>query len=145
MSSYCIQRDPGQLRNLLSNDYADIASEFTIANRPSKHVVPRLDALLLVLKSCKGHTCIHPWKVLHPDGDVDSLVDSLKPRFDAFYQEQPKVSFSKCELGYIRASEGPLEPKQYTKAEVHAEQEEALKKQGVPVTFRYKGQYGWWT
>jgi hypothetical protein len=139
-----IQSDPGQLRNLLSEDYAHLASSFTIAKRPFKEIVPRLDALVLVLKSCKGETCIHPWKVLHPEGNVHSLVDSLGQRFDAFYHEQPKVSFSKCELGFIKESEGPLEPKQFSKDEIYwEERREALRKQGVPVSFKYQGPLGW--
>lgn len=70
-------------------------------------VISRLDALMMVLKSCKGGTCVEPWKVLHPQGDVASLTDALRARFDAFYDEQVRVSFSRCELGYIVDAEGP--------------------------------------
>jgi N-acetylglucosamine-6-sulfatase len=140
------QSDPGQLRNLLSKDHADAAASFTIADRSLKDIVPRLDALVLTLKSCKGETCIFPWRVLHPDGSVESLIDSLKPRYDAFYHHQPKVSFSKCELGYIKESEGPLEPKQFRADESYAgDAKELLRQQGVPVSFRYQGSLGWWT
>lgn len=76
-------------------------------------VINRLDALMMVLKSCKGGTCIEPWKVLHPHGDVKSLSDALTVQFDAFYKEQVKVSFNRCELGYIIDAEGPQEPYQY--------------------------------
>ncbi|THC89553.1 hypothetical protein EYZ11_010997 [Aspergillus tanneri] len=69
-------------------------------------VIHRLDALLLVLKSCKGETCIKPWDVLHPDGSVRSLQDALDPRFDAFYVAQPKLSFETCLDGYILGNEG---------------------------------------
>lgn len=62
---------------------------------------------MMVLKSCKGGTCVEPWKVLHPQGDVTSLSDALRVRFDAFYEEQVKVSFNRCELGYIIDAEGP--------------------------------------
>lgn len=70
-------------------------------------VVNRLDALMMVLKSCKGGTCVEPWKVLHPQGDVASLSDALRVRFDAFYEEQVKVAFDRCELGYLVDAEGP--------------------------------------
>jgi N-acetylglucosamine-6-sulfatase len=105
-----------------------------------------LDALVVVLKSCKGETCIQPWKVLHPEGDVKSLVDSLKPGFDVFYHEQPKVSFSKCELGYIKESEGPLEPKSYSSDKGSNQDSEDIQKGlGSKESFRYQGQLGWWT
>lgn len=78
-------------------------------------MISRLDALMMVLKSCKGGTCIEPWKVLHPRGDVHSLSDALQVRFDSFYRHQAKVSYDRCELGYIIDAEGPQEPYQYRK------------------------------
>lgn len=69
--------------------------------------------MTLALKTCKGHACIYPWQVIHPAGDVNSLAESLDQRFDAFYAAQPKVSFLKCELGYIPESEHPLNPIQF--------------------------------
>jgi N-acetylglucosamine-6-sulfatase len=76
------------------------------------HSIPaltaRLDALLLVLKSCRASTCHDPWLALHPWGDVTSLPEALDPKFDDFYEkQQPKVAFSECELGYLVAAEGP--------------------------------------
>lgn len=70
-------------------------------------VIPRLDALLLVLKSCQGQTCIRPWDVLHPEGNVETIVDALNVKYDEFYNVQSKVSFSRCEFGYILDAEGP--------------------------------------
>jgi hypothetical protein len=64
-----------------------------------------------VLKSCKADTCIHPWDVLHPQGNVANLKDALSAKYDTFYEkEQEKVSYSRCELGYIVDAEGPQEP-----------------------------------
>ncbi|UPL00082.1 hypothetical protein LCI18_011016 [Fusarium solani-melongenae] len=68
------------------------------------------------LKSCKGETCRRPWKVLHPDGDVEDLHDALNPRFDSFYQDQARVSFTQCEPGYIISSEGPQTANQYRRS-----------------------------
>ena len=101
---YNMKHDPGQLRNLLSADRT--VADATLG-RGLEQVVDRLDALMMVLKSCKGRTCVDPWSTIHPQGDVRSLTDALSPRFDAFYEQQPKVGFSKCELGYIIESEGP--------------------------------------
>lgn len=80
---------------------------------PLVRIITRLDALLMVLKSCKGETCRKPWKVLHPDGDVINLDDALDSKFDSFYQTQAKVAFTRCEPGYIISSEGPQTGKQY--------------------------------
>lgn len=68
---------------------------------------PRLDTLLMVLKSCKGDVCVHPWKTIHPLGNVNTLKDAMSPEFDAFYASQPKISFSECAMGYFPSSEGP--------------------------------------
>lgn len=67
----------------------------------------------MVLKSCKGNVCVEPWKELHPSGDVHSLIDSLAPDFDAFYDRQPKVSFTECKLGYLPEFEGPMNANQF--------------------------------
>lgn len=71
-------------------------------------LVRRLDALTMVLKSCRGRSCVEPWRDLHPSGDVKSLPDSLEERFDEFYQTQPRVSFTDCKLGYLPEFEGPM-------------------------------------
>ena len=77
---------------------------------PLTTVIPRLDALLMVTKSCKGHTCVDPWSVIHPAGDVKTLADALRADFDDFYYSvAERVRFDKCELGYISESEGPQE------------------------------------
>lgn len=86
---------------------------------PLHSLLSRLDALLLVLKTCKASACTHPWKVLHPAGDVENLYDALEPRFNDFYEiEQEKVQFTRCEKGYIAESEGPHKVKPYDVAEI---------------------------
>lgn len=67
----------------------------------------RLDALTLVLKTCIGHVCNHPWKALEPSGDVQSLPDALAPKYDDFYRNQPKVTYDHCPLGYFLENEQP--------------------------------------
>lgn len=98
------QTDPGQLQNLLHPDERRAPH---ILGYSLEKLVTRLDALLLVLKSCKGPTCSRPWASLHPQGDVTSLKEALEPRFDNFYNRQTRVKYSHCELGYIVEAEGP--------------------------------------
>ncbi|KAF4629061.1 hypothetical protein G7Y89_g9088 [Cudoniella acicularis] len=99
--------DPDQLHNLAASSPLPQSFSTKILGRSISEIITRLDALLLVLKSCKGVTCTHPWKVLHPRGDIVGLKAALSTKLDVFYEAQPKVSFSKCELGYIVESEGP--------------------------------------
>lgn len=82
----------------------------TFKQRPTYSIarlIDRLDALIMVLKSCKGRSCTHPWEVLHPRYDVRSLKDAMRDTFNVFYAEQQKVKFDRCEKGYISESEGP--------------------------------------
>ncbi|KAI9848176.1 MAG: hypothetical protein M1837_000850 [Sclerophora amabilis] len=102
--------DPYQVRNIYPHESRSGAVT-TILGIPLSKIIPRLDALLLVTKSCKAATCVEPWKVLHPQGDVGSLSDALSPAYDAFYEEiKTKVAYDRCELGYIVESEGPQSP-----------------------------------
>lgn len=104
------QSDPGQMRNIYSN--SDETFE-ALPNVNLSSLTTRLDALMMVMKSCKGWTCVEPWKVLHPAGDVESLSEALGGQFDQFYREQPQVSFDRCEPGYIVDAEGPQEAAVY--------------------------------
>jgi hypothetical protein len=98
------QNDPGQLKNLLAGG----STPKTLLGLPVHKVVARLDSLLFVLKSCKGNTCIRPWKALHPHGDVSDLHDALRSEYDTFYEkEQKRVKYNRCEAGYIIDAEGP--------------------------------------
>ncbi|KAL4943985.1 hypothetical protein BDV06DRAFT_210649 [Aspergillus oleicola] len=90
---YDLNTDPYQIHNI----YTTSPRSFT----------NRLDALLLVLKSCAGSTCIKPWDELHPDGSVSTLSDALDKKYDEFYAALPKVQYSVCADGYIIAVEGP--------------------------------------
>jgi hypothetical protein len=101
------QRDPFQMQNYLATESTDLAEKYELAGRSFKHLITRLDALLMVLKSCRSRTCRKPWESLHPRGKVATLSEALDPKFDAFYNEQPKVSFSSCVMGHIVSEEGP--------------------------------------
>ncbi|EEU42867.1 uncharacterized protein NECHADRAFT_95823 [Fusarium vanettenii 77-13-4] len=109
---YDLKTDPGQLYNLFPED-DDVTADVSLLGKSTRQVIDRLDALMLVLKSCKGESCIEPWKILHPDGDVASLKDALDDKFDEFYEQQVKVSFDRCEDGYLIDAEGPQVGYQY--------------------------------
>lgn len=105
---YDMKQDPGQLRN-------KAREKGSYLGRPIPHVVHRLDALLMVLKSCKGDSCRQPWRTIHPFGNVYSLIDALDKKYDTFYKHQPKVAFSSCELGYFLGAEGPQDVHVYSR------------------------------
>ncbi|KAK4124278.1 Arylsulphatase [Parathielavia appendiculata] len=102
---YDLKTDPYQLNNLLRSSATPPTAFLGV---PFEKVIARLDALLFVLKSCKGKTCVRPWHALHPAGNVQNLHDALNSRFDVFYeQQQKKVRYDRCELGYLLDAEGP--------------------------------------
>ncbi|KAL7309932.1 hypothetical protein PS15m_010749 [Mucor circinelloides] len=87
---YDLKKDPYELKNLYSNANAQL--------------VNRLDALLLVLKSCRAESCRDPWRVLHPnDKSVKTLQDALHKKYDAHYKQYKSVKFEEC-LGFLLAS-----------------------------------------
>ncbi|KAL1988641.1 hypothetical protein VTN96DRAFT_8341 [Rasamsonia emersonii] len=110
---YDLTIDPYELDNIYPTSDIDGDDKVTILGYPRTQVINRLDALLLVLKSCQGITCVKPWEVLHPEGDVQSLHDALNKKFDDFYSQQVKVSYDRCESGYIVEAEGPQVPLTY--------------------------------
>ncbi|KAJ5104210.1 hypothetical protein N7532_004739 [Penicillium argentinense] len=109
---YDLSTDPYQLHNLYPTHMhrGDDESETQILGRSLSRAISRLDALLLVLKSCQGVTCIRPWSVLQPQDSVRSFRDALDEDFDSFYGEQPRVSFDWCDAGYVLEAEGPQVP-----------------------------------
>lgn len=135
---YDVEVDPDQMVNYLGKDSAALQSPYRLAGRPFNHVVSRLDSLLMVLKSCKAEECHEPWKTLHPKGSVKTLKQALDEDLDAFYEEQPRVSFSSCELGYLVDAEGPQK--------VNEEQDyENPMPNGRQQSFKYQGHWSWWT
>lgn len=94
--------DPHQTQNLFG-------TPAKINGYPMEKVVTRLDALLMVLKSCKGQQCTRPWLTLHPNGVVNNLGQALHSRLDRYYENQPKITFSECAPGYYPWAEGPME------------------------------------
>lgn len=71
-------------------------------------MLQRLDALLLILKDCKGRQCTQPWKSYFPSEDVGSLADALNPKYDSFFADVvANVDMEECTKGYIPEMEGP--------------------------------------
>ena len=97
----------------MQNLYSANTTNQQYLGRPLQAVENRLDALVLALQTCQGSTCIKPWSVLHPDGSVHNLKDALSPKYDRFYEAQPKVHYDKCLDGYIVSNEGPQVGLQY--------------------------------
>jgi N-acetylglucosamine-6-sulfatase len=113
---YDMVQDPYQTVNLLPQTY-DIATQIPpgrpLLGRTMDQVVARLDALMMVLKSCVGVQCTQPWQQLHPGGGVSTLAEALRDEYDGFYGMQPKVGFAKCVNGYVVEHEGPQSALQY--------------------------------
>ena len=91
-----------------SNAVGHAESSTTLQN-----LLPRLDAVMMVLKTCKAQTCRNPWPVLHPQGNVQSLTAALNPQYNEFYQTQGKVEFQECLGGYFLENELPVHVKGY--------------------------------
>ncbi|KAI7896354.1 alkaline-phosphatase-like protein [Mucor mucedo] len=87
---YDLKKDPYEMNNLY--DQANI------------QLVNRLDALLIVLKSCRAETCRDPWKVLHPTNkSVKTLQDALDEKYNAHYTQFKTVQYEEC-IGYYDAA-----------------------------------------
>lgn len=74
-----------------------------LLGRPVEQVIHRLDALVLVEKTCVGIECREPWRQLQPNETVNNLLDALDERFDAFYNHSyniAKVGWQQCYTGY---------------------------------------------
>lgn len=108
--------DGYQMNNLLAGiqDISDASQDENVCGWPLRQVAGRRDALMMVLKSCEGDECTHPWLQLHPQGNVKTLQDALDWRYDSFYANQPKVAFSACKLGYLVEFEGPQTAMKYS-------------------------------
>jgi hypothetical protein len=93
------QSDPYQTVNLAADNKGSDTHQF--AGRPLAQVFSRLNALIMVLKTCKGWACTHPYESLHPKGDVSSLKEALNRKYDVFYSTQPQMWYTECPMAYI--------------------------------------------
>ncbi|KAF9578409.1 hypothetical protein BGW38_005794 [Lunasporangiospora selenospora] len=128
----------GQSYNLLytvwctgEHEYYDLVKDpFQIKNiyhTTKSSVLNRLDALLNVLRTCKGPTCRDPWAVIHKVENeqeaekeknnklgrhhhrrVRSLNDALSKKYDKFYSTLPKFGYKSCLDYYLTENEVTL-------------------------------------
>lgn len=116
---YDLIQDPEQLRNLLAplNSLGAFAlfhselDELMILNKATIRLLHRLDALMLVFKTCIGEACADPYSKLLPHRSqrlgTSGFADLLDPDLDEYFARLPKVSFKACDLGYHRALKQP--------------------------------------
>ncbi|KAG1493387.1 hypothetical protein G6F47_009940 [Rhizopus delemar] len=95
---YDLKKDPFEMKNLY--------------NSSDVKLISRLDALLVVLKSCRAHTCRDPWRTLHPgDTRVQTLKDALRAEYDGHYARLKPMRFEACLPYYDPLNELPqLDP-----------------------------------
>ena len=109
---YDMTADFVQMDNRLGPNPKGNAAEYF--GRPQKELIERLDALLMVTKSCKQDSCRVPWGSLFPKGNVVDLETAMHSDYDNFFAQQPKVTFSGCYGGYLIDKEGPQNVLAYT-------------------------------
>ncbi|RSL54646.1 hypothetical protein CEP53_007378 [Fusarium sp. AF-6] len=96
--------DPYELTNLADSTDPHI-----------QRVKSRLNALLLVTKSCAEASCRDPWSVIQPPRQrrgkkVKTLDDAMDPAFDDFYSSFPLVNIEECLTYQLAKNEGPFYP-----------------------------------
>lgn len=74
----------------------------------------RLNALLLVTKSCVGPTCRNPWPVLKPANDSlptpQSLSEAMHSKYNDHFASYPQVQFKECLNIQLPSNETPFLP-----------------------------------
>ncbi|KAJ9125075.1 hypothetical protein QFC22_000028 [Naganishia vaughanmartiniae] len=119
---YDLTKDPHQINNLLAplnpvGRFAPFDSlggeDKPLVDAESQRLLHRLDALMLVLKTCKGSTCTDPYGELvplshpRPPTHISGFEQLLDSKLDDYFAGLPKVHFKECALGYHRALEQP--------------------------------------
>lgn len=96
---YDTAQDPYELVNLAANpEYGAVLN--------------RLNALLLVTKSCAEGSCRDPWAVFEPPaGDrIATMAEAMDARHDEFFASFPRVHFNECMQYQDIANEAPFFP-----------------------------------
>lgn len=93
--------DPYEITNLAINPTAEHVK-----------LMHRLNALLLVTKSCNEDSCRKPWPILEQEsgGRFRSLDDAMEPRYDGFFASLPQVGFQECLFVQDTQNEIPFFP-----------------------------------
>ncbi|KAI1335289.1 arylsulfatase [Xylariaceae sp. FL0016] len=83
---YDTVNDPYELTNLV----------YTNSSAHTK-MTHRLNALLMVTKSCEQNSCRDPWSLLRPNNaTLKSLTQAMDTDYDSYFQLFDKVSFDTC-------------------------------------------------
>ncbi|PHH61800.1 hypothetical protein CDD81_7964 [Ophiocordyceps australis] len=109
---YNTHTDPEELHNLVLE---------MRPKRPLDRIRWRLDALLLVTKTCSGSSCRNPWLELQRECRITTMCpasinifrdweSALNSMFDPFFESLPKVSFGRCLEFQNKANEAPHMP-----------------------------------
>ncbi|KAH6876574.1 arylsulfatase [Thelonectria olida] len=111
-----------ELYNTLDDPY-ELTNLALASNNPSNHtrrLIHRLNALLLVTKSCERDNCRNPWTVLQsscedgdncPSGSIfQSLDTAMASKYDIFFESLPSVQFKECLKVQVAANEEPFLP-----------------------------------
>lgn len=98
---YDTSNDPYELTNLVHTSNATYAS-----------MVNRLNALLMVTKSCETDACRDPWSLLEVANGttVISLTDAMSSDHDDFFADFEKVQFDTCLQVQLDTNEAPYFP-----------------------------------
>ncbi|KUI64363.1 Arylsulfatase [Cytospora mali] len=103
---YNVSADPYELTNLAR------AYGGNTVSTEAQRVVNRLNALLMVTKSCEQDRCREPWSWLKPDDSTTlvSLAQAMDPAYDDFFANFQKVKFDTCLSVQKAENEGPYFP-----------------------------------
>lgn len=101
---YNITDDPYEMTNLARNN---VTAE-------NQRLINRLNALLMVTKSCEQDRCRDPWAQLVPDNTtttpLTSLVAAMDSAYDSYFADFEKVSFDTCMQYQWADNETPFYP-----------------------------------
>lgn len=77
-----------------------------------QRALTRLNAILMVTKSCEGGSCRDPWAVFElPHGKkLASFEEAMSPEYDSFFNGFPLVSFRECLQFQSAENEAPFYP-----------------------------------
>ncbi|KAK2598380.1 hypothetical protein N8I77_011800 [Diaporthe amygdali] len=105
---YNVTADPYELTNLARNSSSGGAVEAS-----AQQVINRLNALLMVTKSCEQDRCRDPWAQLKPDDSTTlvSLTQAMNASYDSFFADFEKVQFETCAAIQLTDNEAPYFPK----------------------------------
>lgn len=101
------QDDPYEIHNLMAHP-----------NEETKRLVDRLNAMLLVTKSCAMDTCRDPWQILQAEYgrmnstemSITSLAQAMDPTYDSFFASLPVVRIEECLMFQEAGNEAPFLP-----------------------------------